>query len=340
MGSPRDTADSPGAELTLRQASSDDIGQVIDVCGRALAWSDDDVDADFFRWKHIRNAFGPSAIWVAVDDVAPGSPIVGVRAMMRWDLEGPGGATKAMTRAVDTATLPSYQGQGIFRRLTLAAVDQLTRDGMDAVFNTPNDKSRPGYLKMGWQTVGKVPVTIRPRNPIALASMARSRVAADKWGTETDVGLDPLDALRDTEAVEAAIAEMSPPAAWSTPLSASYLRWRTGFRPLACRIEPLGESVGDGFVVFRLRRRGVLLQLSILHAVGPPDAGPVRRAIRRLLAATGADVALASGRRLGGRHLLAPLPGAGPLLTWRPLGQPGVITMDDLDLSLGAIELF
>ncbi len=36
------------------------------------------------------------------------------------------------------------------------AVDELTTDGVDAIVNTPNDKSRPGYLEMGWPEVGRV----------------------------------------------------------------------------------------------------------------------------------------------------------------------------------------
>jgi GNAT superfamily N-acetyltransferase len=331
---------SDSGELTLRAVDPADMPDVIDVCGRALAWSDDDVDAEFFRWKHLDNPFGRSPIWVAVDDDLPGDPIVGVRAMMRWDLEGPDGARRTMTRAVDTATLPTHQGRGIFKRLTLAAVEQLTDDGLSAVFNTPNDKSRPGYLKMGWETVGKVPVTVRPRNPSAMLAMVRSRVPAEKWGTDTAAGLDPAAALADEDAVERAIARNPASSVWSTPMSVPYLRWRTGFGPLRCRVEPFGDRIDDGFLVFRLRRRGVLTQLSLLHVVGPGDPAPIRRTIGRLLASTGADVALASGRRLGATHLLAPLPGAGPLLTWRPLSDPTVVTMDDLDLPLGAIELF
>ena len=65
-------------------------------------------------------------------------------------------------RAVDTATDPDYQGRGLFTRLTLQAIDELRAEGVDFVFNTPNDQSRPGYLKMGWQVVGTLPTHVRP----------------------------------------------------------------------------------------------------------------------------------------------------------------------------------
>src|SRR4029079_3500391 len=102
------------------------------------------------RWKHVDNAFGRSPMWVACD----GERIAGFRAFMRWEFEGAGEVKRAV-RTVDTATHPDYQGQGIFTKLTLAGLEELAAEGVDFVFNTPNDKSRPGYLKMGWHVLGR-----------------------------------------------------------------------------------------------------------------------------------------------------------------------------------------
>ena len=54
-------------------------------------------------------------------------------------------------RAVDTITAPEARGRGVFTRFTLAILsNEITRDDdVSFVFNTPNDQSRPGYLKMG-----------------------------------------------------------------------------------------------------------------------------------------------------------------------------------------------
>ena len=65
------------------------------------------------------------------------------------------------------------------------------------MFNTPNDQSRPGYLKMGWQLVGRLPVLARPRSPAALARLARARTPADKWSQPADAGLPVHDVLAD-----------------------------------------------------------------------------------------------------------------------------------------------
>ena len=115
----------------------------------------------FFRWKHMSNPFGRSFMLVAEDD----GRIVGLRAFMRWRFQA-GDRELLAVRAVDTATHPDYQGQGIFSRLTLAALDELGGQ-VDLVFNTPNEKSLPGYLKMGWRPVGQVPIRVRVRHPTA-----------------------------------------------------------------------------------------------------------------------------------------------------------------------------
>ena len=73
---------------------------------------------------------------------------------MRWEFQR-GDEVFRCVRAVDTATHPDYQGRGLFTRLTKAALPELVADGVKFVFNTPNDQSRPGYLKMGWQAVGR-----------------------------------------------------------------------------------------------------------------------------------------------------------------------------------------
>jgi hypothetical protein len=45
--------------------------------------------------------------------------------------------------------------------LTRAAIEEV-RDQAQLIFNTPNEKSRPGYLKMGWKEVGRISPWVRP----------------------------------------------------------------------------------------------------------------------------------------------------------------------------------
>ena len=98
--------------------------------------------------------------------------IVGLRAFMRWRFLSESRVLRAV-RAVDTATHPDHQGHGIFSKLTREALEVLRAD-TDLVFNTPNDKSLPGYLKLGWVEVGTIPISIRLKKPLAFARGIRS----------------------------------------------------------------------------------------------------------------------------------------------------------------------
>ncbi len=299
-------------DVEIRQAEDHEFEAVVACCGAALGWKPGDPNVDFFRWKHRDNHFGPSPIWVAVDH----DDIVGVRVMMRWQLAR-GAQTLQMVRAVDTATLPSHQGKGIFTKLTRAAVESLTAEGFDGVFNTPNDQSRPGYLKMGWTDVGRAPIAVRPRSATALPRLLRSRVAAGKWGEPSGIGTDSPDL--------AALADRwNPPSGWHTPISADYLAWRYGF-------SPLGYRFTDEAVV-RLRTRGSVRELSICDVFAPSLP------IGSLLREARADVAIGAG--LGLRDGFVPAPPLGPRLTWRTLANANTPSLDNLALSLGSLELF
>ncbi len=124
----------------------------------------------------------------------------------------------------------------------MAAVDALTDEGVDAIFNTPNDQSRPGYLKMGWTDLGRAPIAVRPTSPLVLPSLLRSRVAAGKWGEPVTVGSDGPD-------LAALAASWLAPDGWHTPVSADYLAWRYGFGPLGYRF--------TDDAVIRVRTRGL-----------------------------------------------------------------------------------
>jgi len=310
--------------LTIRPAGPDDRAGALRVAARALGWRGDDRDREFFAWKHDANPFGPSPAWVATE----GDAIVGFRTLLRWDLTQ-GDRRLRLVRAVDTAVDPDHQGRGIFRRLTLAAVSELPAAGYDAVFNTPNAASRPGYLNMGWTALGRPTIAARPRGPGAALGMARSRAAAEKWSEPTTVGRPALDALG-SPGLDSLLAGLPRPGAWHTPRTAEFLRWRYGFEPLNYRV----VEVRDGLAVFRVRRRGPSREVALCEWLAP---GPDRKALARLVAAAG-DYVMAAD--LGLAHGLVPLPGLGPVVTWRPLARAEVPGLRDLAFRLGDLELF
>jgi GNAT superfamily N-acetyltransferase len=319
-------------ELELRSAQPGDEAAVLTLFAAALGWRRQDPNEEFFHWKHRENPFGDSPAWVALDE----GRVVGYRTFLRWRfLDEQGRAVRAV-RAVDTATDPAYQGRGIFRTLTLRGVAELTLAGEGLVFNTPNDQSRPGYLKMGWSVARRLPVGVLPSSPRSVATMVSSRVPASLWSEATTAGLDAAEAFVDS-AVASALLRHAPRTGFRTDRTPEYLAWRTSFAPLHYRLLLASpRDAAEGGLVFRLRRRGQALEAAVIEQL-VPDWRTGAKLVGRMLKETGADYAI--GLRTGPAAGLVPLPGQGPLLTTRPLAASPP-SPSAWALTLGDVELF
>ena len=308
--------------VEVRPADAGDRDEIIGVAARALGWAADERDRALFDWKHGENPFGSPPAWVATDD----GRVVGFRSFICWELQRSGEPLR-LVRAVDTATDPTFQGRGIFRRLTLESIAALPTLGFDAIFNTPNDLSRPGWLKMGSTQLGRPTLGVVPRSPASLGRMARSRIPADRWSIPSPVGTPAAEALAELSSVPG----MADQSRWHTPRSIEYLRWRYSLEPLHYRV----IEVRGGLCVFRVRRRGPSLEVAVTEWL---SAEPDPAALRRLVGAAG-DYAVGIG--LGWRrHRALPLPAQGPIITWRTLCRPDTPRLDEIGFSLGDLELF
>lgn len=312
--------------LDLRPATPDDREAILTLLQRSLGWSDDPRFRQLYAWKHEQNAFGSSPTWVALD----GDRIVGVRIFMRWEFIRGGQVLRAV-RAVDTATDPDYQGRGLFTALTLQGLDEMKADGVHFVFNTPNSQSRPGYLKMGWREVGRLPAAVCLAGPTSLPKLAKARVPSDHWSQPVTVGHAFCDWASGRSLP--ALPEL-PIRTIATNTSTEFARWRFGFEPLHYRV----LEHGDGAIVFRIRRRGPATELVQVASFG---LSPLERdrAIRAAVKLTGAD----HGIRIGApnpRAQMLPLPGGGPIFTWRALNEHGMPPLSNWSLTMGDIELF
>jgi hypothetical protein len=258
---------------------------------------------------------------------------------VRWRFDHPDGRVRSAVRAVDTATSPVHQGRGIFRKLTLTAVEELTAEGVDFVFNTPNAQSRPGYLRMGWSTVGRLPLVVRVAGITSALRMRASRVPAERWPVATTVGVDAASSLAD-DRVGDLLASVGPPTGFRTARTVEYLRWRYGLAALGYRAIALDNDPAAGLAVFRLRRRGDAVEVGVSDVLVPhAAAGAARHLLRAVARDTGADYAVRVGRPLL-RAGFIPFPRQGPLLTWRPLADRSAApARGDLDLALGDVEL-
>jgi predicted N-acetyltransferase YhbS len=323
-------------DIVVRTAGPGDLPAILALLRSAMQRADDDRFESLFRWKHLENAFGPSPMWVAVD----GERIAGFRAFLRWEFEQNGRVVRAV-RAVDTATDPDYQGRGIFTQLTLQALDDLAADGVEFVFNTPNDQSRPGYLKMGWREIGRARAAVRPTHLGGLFALRRARVPASHWSEPTNAGVAAIDLLTDPNAEDVLAPLLAPPAngALRTRRTLEVLRWRYGTPLLAYRaIAPDGDA-RRGVAFVRLRRRGAARE-AVLAAVLAPDrerrtASTLVRAAARAVRQD-ADYLLAVGAAPG----CVPISKLGPIVTTRTVARPGPDSVQAFDLTLGDIELF
>ncbi|MEM8619410.1 MAG: GNAT family N-acetyltransferase [Actinomycetota bacterium] len=313
--------------VDIRPATPGDRDRIVELCRQSLGWGDDPRFERLFAWKHDENAFGPSYMWVAAD----GDRIVGLRAFMRWEFER-GEATLRAVRAVDTATHPDYQGRGLFTAMTMHGLDEVRGDGVDFVFNTPNAQSRPGYVKMGWTVVGRLPVALRFAGPSGPLLALRSRTAASHWPVELpsadgDVPWGELASL-------AGAPDRSDVRSLRTRRSEEFLQWRYGIDMLGYRA--IVED--DAAVVVRVRARGASRELVLLDELGADGdrrAAMVKREMRRCRA----DHALRIGRLRVGKGEV-PAAGLGPILTHRAVNATAEPPLSNWMLSMGDVELF
>ena len=317
----------PSPGIDIRPATAADRPAILQLLQRSMGRDADPRFAELFRWKHDLNAFGPSPTWVAIAD----DRVVAVRVFMRWEFLRGGQVLRAV-RAVDTATDPDHQGKGLFTALTMHGLEEMAADGVDFVFNTPNAQSKPGYLKMGWREVGRVPTVIRPSGPFAAVGAARSRTAADQWSQPIEIGRR-FSEWADGRTGWRTAGDL-PIRTLATHTTEAFDRWRFGWDELNYRVLDHGE----GAIVVRARRRGRSLELVHAATFGLSTAA-ADRVVVRSMREVGAQYAI----RIGRPNLRAgfmPVPGGGPMLTWRSINAGGLPPLSNWSFTTADVELF
>lgn len=313
----------------------------------------------FWDWKHEDNPFGSSYGLYAWDEAA--NRAAALRVLMCWQFQSNNGQTIRAVRAVDTATHPAYQRQGLFSALTQEAISQLTTADVDFIYNTPNHRSLPGYLKLGWQVVAKWPLFIKLLRPVQVANkiiLRRSKEEGNASLFEAYFGPAILTWGQFLEQYQAAIPELL--TCWSrqrqtvglrTPRTIDYLQWRYGRHPHIrygfYPVEQNGRLIGFTILRPNLRyglREAVLTELFL----NEPNLKLGRQLIQQLTTQLQADYLIAHFAAHTFEHKLLKrsgfwrVPRRGLTFTFRPLKSH----LADLnqpttwDLSLGDLELF
>jgi len=333
-------------EVTCRELRPEDTEAVLELMRLGLGPGVPRTP-EFWHWKHRANAFGESVGLLAEAGDRP----VALRMFLRWRFRGEGRAIAA-ARAVDTVTHPAWQGRGLFTRLTRLGLERLEASGVALVFNTPNRKSRPGYLKLGWRGAGRVPLMVRVLRPLRLpiALLTRSR--------ETDPQID-LSAFRPAKdwlassEVESFGQGHNPASRWQTPRSAAYLRWRYGDIPgVHYAVLDADRRGGRAALVFRGRPRRGLREIDVAEVLTDGSRSGIDLAVELLdVLAYRCDAdSLVAVARPGTPERLAlrrtgflPARWLAPPLTVRPLSRrewEPPRTVDCWRWSLGDLEIF
>ncbi|MFP8954498.1 GNAT family N-acetyltransferase [Natrialbaceae archaeon A-arb3/5] len=119
---------------------------------------------DWFEWKFKRN---PYVDHVPIIVSTRGDQIVGCRAFFALEMQI-NGTTQTALQPCDTMVHPDHRRQGLFSRMNELALEYYADRSPAFFFNFPNENSKRGNLKHGWQEVRTVPMYYRVHDPIPL----------------------------------------------------------------------------------------------------------------------------------------------------------------------------
>jgi GNAT superfamily N-acetyltransferase len=208
--------------MNIRPAYDTDIPAIIALLRASLGESLLPKSEALWRWKHQTSPFGKSYVLVAEEN----NELIGLRAFMQWQWQWQSQTFRAI-RAVDTATHPLHQGKGIFKKLTLQQIELCKSDGIHFVFNTPNEQSRPGYLKMGWEAQGRMPMKLQLHTPISIVT--RKLLRKQPFPTNAP---DPTPVCDWSGIAALTVNDVTPYQGIHTATQPAYIQWRYADNPL------------------------------------------------------------------------------------------------------------
>lgn len=122
-------------------------------------------DQAFWDWKYRSSPFGKAIVQAIRIDNQPAAAGCLWPINLRWQ-----GRDLRALQACDTAVNPEFRRRGLFSTLNKERQSCAREQNVDLIFNFPNANSLPGYLKAGWQFVGRVPWLVRIMRPISIVS--------------------------------------------------------------------------------------------------------------------------------------------------------------------------
>lgn len=240
--------------MNVRESKKEDVPQITALLQASLGESLLKKTERTWHFKHLQNPFGVSKVLLAEKD----NTLIGARALMQWRWQL-GKQVWTAYRAVDTATHPNHQGKGIFKKLTLQLVDNIQQLGECFVFNTPNEQSRPGYLKMGWEVVGNIKVALVPTFVYSIRYLFTKRI------NTTIISTDRLEVLCSEHNIN-----LSNQNKLFTPKSSQYLQWRYEENPLQSYFIFTTENC---FVTMYVKKNRFFKELRVVEVISNQTPG-------------------------------------------------------------------
>lgn len=311
--------------MIIRKLVPDEISRVIKLLQKSLGESLLKKTTEIWNFKHVSNPFGESYVLLAEEE----QTLVGVRAFMQWRWQMKDTIWVAY-RAVDTATHPEHQGKGIFKRLTLQALEDVQRLNESFVFNTPNEKSKPGYLKMGWKEVGKIKVSLIPTFLYFPYIFFKLKT---EWNT---ICLKELENI-----CEIHNEKLKAKGVLFTPKSAEYLKWRYEENPMQ-NYQVITSS--EWYVAMYVKKHRFFNELRVVEVIG--DLKKHKKEIQKAIfqkALKNKSLIISSSKK--NLFRMSIYGGYGPMLTFKSLTNSEQFVTSALDIntweySLGDLELF
>lgn len=311
--------------MIIRQASETDIPEIVELLKVSLGESMIPKSEALWKWKHFDNPFGQSPVLLAEED----GNLCGVRAFLRWEYLENGKILKAC-RAVDTATHPDYQGRGIFKKLTLSLIEEIKKQDIDLIYNTPNTNSTPGYLKMGWEKWGKLPLKLNFH-----LTKSKSKLSQHSEWNEISELVDSLEDISKTSSGS------------GTHLIPGYLHWRYRDNPLF----PY-QFISDGkeyLLIYRVKegKMGREFRICDFFTAGELSEGSkknINNVLNKQIQTSGCRFSSYSGLSFPKQKILdlgmVPIMKIGPVVTLRNVRDEDTDSLTGWDWSLGDLEVF
>ncbi|SFS03067.1 Ribosomal protein S18 acetylase RimI [Halomicrobium zhouii] len=168
------------SEYTIRPYEASDFDGFLDLYAQVF---DTDRDREWFDWKYGDNPYVDHVpILVAERD----GDLVGARPFFALDVSV-GGERRLALQPADAMVHPDHRRQGLFTRMTEAAIETYGDGEPSFFFNFPNHRSTPGNLKLGWKRVTDRSTYYRVQDPSALASGLSA-----PWSTVAALALRPV----------------------------------------------------------------------------------------------------------------------------------------------------